>query len=174
MAMAASRSRSGRGFARRTLPGERGDDRLVEPVSFAGEILIAAHQLGETIAAGGDTHRELVHGGRGRGLRAVLDDIERLVKGLVRRHQLLLLRVEQRGKRNAGLRAAASHHPLHQRQGIGSASFRLIERGQVVQARHGVRMVGADRALADGERALIDRLGLGKAVLALDRGRRGC
>ena len=116
-------SAAGGSVARGALFRERGDDRLVERIGFAREIPILAHQLGEPVAAGGQTHRELVDsGGRGR-LRAPLDHVERLVEGGLRRQQLLLLCVAQHGQRHTQLRAAAHHRAFHQRQGIRRAAL---------------------------------------------------
>ena len=129
---------------------------LSSRLGFARQILIPAHQLGETIVAGGEPHRELVHGRRGRGLGAALDHIERVVEGLSAGINLpLLLRIEQHRQ----ARRASCARPLAiSRSTSGSASavraLRLIERGQIVQDRRGVGMVRADRAFTDRERAL--------------------
>ena len=45
--------------------------------------------------------------------------------------------------------------------GLGVIAFLPIERGQVVEARGGVRMLGAQHLLPDGQRPLEQRLGLG-------------
>ena len=146
---------------------DRRHDRLVERLGLGAEILIPAHQFGEAVVAGGDPHRELVHGGCGGGLRAALDRIERIVQRLFGRQQLLALRVEQHRQRDAQLGAPAADQPLHQRQGIGRASFGAIEEGEIVGRYRRIRMIDADRALADRQRAPIQRLGIGEPAAPL-------
>ncbi len=149
------------------LPGEPSNDRLVELLGLARKVLILSYQLGEAVAAGGKPHRKLVDGGGCRRLRAVLDDVEGLIDRLLGGHHLELLRIEKHGKRDTQLRASARNHPLHQRHRVGGAAFGLVKRGEIVDGRRGVGMIGADGGFADRERALEQRLGVGKAVLAL-------
>jgi len=108
------------------LAGEARDDGLVQRVRFASQVLVPAHQFGETVTSGGKANRELVHGGGSRRLRTVLNNVKRFIQGLLERHDLLPLRLEQHGKCYARLRAAARNHSFHQRQGVRGPALRLI------------------------------------------------
>jgi hypothetical protein len=50
---------------------------------------------------------------------------------------------------------------LHERLGVGIAPLVIVERGQVVEARGGVRMVGAEDPLVERQGLLIGRLRAG-------------
>ena len=62
---------------------------------------------------------------------------------------------------------------LVERLGLGVAALRVVEYGQVVEARGDVGVVGSQRLLPDRQRALVERLGLGVAALVLVK-RPGC
>jgi len=53
-----------RGRASNVPPGRSGDDRLVQHLGFGGQVLVAANELRQPVAASGEPHRELVDRGR--------------------------------------------------------------------------------------------------------------
>ena len=61
-----------------------------------------------------------------------------------------------------------------ERLGLGVAALGPIQLGQVVEGRADAGVVGAERLLANRQRALVQRLGLGVAALALVQIRPGC
>ena len=94
-------------------------------------------------------------------MRAALGHVERLIEGLIRRYQLLLLRVEQHGQRGASLRAPPGNHPLHQRQGIGVAVLCLVQTSKIIQGCRIVGMIRTANFLSDSQSLLVERLGIG-------------
>ena len=145
----------------------RRDDRFVQRLGFGSEILVLAHQLGEPVAAGGEPHRELVHGRCGGGLRAALDRGERLVQRLVLRQQRLLARRKQDRQHHAQLRAVVRERFFRERQRVRSSPGRKEEISEIAGGCRDVRMIRPKRTLADRERAAIQRLGIGIALLVL-------
>ena len=59
-------------------------------------------------------------------------------------------------------------------RGTRPVALREVQPGQVVERDGDIGVVGAERLLADGESALVERLGVGVAALVCRTARPGC
>jgi hypothetical protein len=54
-----------------------------------------------------------------------------------------------------------------ERLGVGVSSLAFVELSQVVERQCNVRVIGTERFLADRQRSLVERLGVGVATLVV-------